>query len=191
MDVIVLNGASSSGKSSIASALQDLLPEYYLHVGIDTFIDMMPRKSNLLESSDLTADGFYFATINIQGNDIRRIKSGDYGKKVNRAYHSTVRHFVDSGLKVIVDDVMNGLTEQVEWKEVLRGRNVLFVGVQCSTEILIERESRRSDRMQGSALEQANRVHSEVSYDLVVSTTSNSALDCANEIIEHITITGC
>lgn len=35
MEVIILNGASSSGKSSIAKELQALLPQYYLHLGID------------------------------------------------------------------------------------------------------------------------------------------------------------
>ncbi|WP_425264034.1 phosphotransferase-like protein, partial [Vibrio parahaemolyticus] len=52
MDVIILNGASSSGKSSIAKELQSILPRNYLHIGIDTFISMMPEKSNSLDCSD-------------------------------------------------------------------------------------------------------------------------------------------
>ena len=36
--VIFLNGPSSSGKSSIARALQRLLAEPYLHVGVDYFL---------------------------------------------------------------------------------------------------------------------------------------------------------
>jgi len=39
---IVLNGGSSSGKSSIARALQALLPEAWLSFGVDDFVQAMP-----------------------------------------------------------------------------------------------------------------------------------------------------
>ena len=40
--VIVLTGGSSSGKSSIARALQELLPGIWLTYGVDTIIDALP-----------------------------------------------------------------------------------------------------------------------------------------------------
>jgi chloramphenicol 3-O-phosphotransferase len=40
--VIVLNGASSSGKSGIARCLQAVLPDPWLTLGVDTFIQTMP-----------------------------------------------------------------------------------------------------------------------------------------------------
>ena len=43
--VIVLNGASSVGKSTLAVALQDLLPKPFLHVGVDTLLAAMPPSS--------------------------------------------------------------------------------------------------------------------------------------------------
>jgi chloramphenicol 3-O phosphotransferase len=46
MKVIYLNGASSSGKTSLSKKLQDILPDNYLHIGIDTLISMMPQKTN-------------------------------------------------------------------------------------------------------------------------------------------------
>ncbi len=42
--VILINGASSSGKTSILHSLQDLLDEPFLEVGIDKFIWMMPGR---------------------------------------------------------------------------------------------------------------------------------------------------
>jgi chloramphenicol 3-O phosphotransferase len=42
--IILLNGTSSSGKSSVARALQEVLSEPYLHLGIDTFIAMLPSR---------------------------------------------------------------------------------------------------------------------------------------------------
>src|SRR5579862_5091765 len=40
--IILLNGVSSSGKSSVAKALQKKLDVPFLHVCIDTFEEMMP-----------------------------------------------------------------------------------------------------------------------------------------------------
>lgn len=42
--IVFLNGCGSSGKSSIAKAIQTLSKTPWLHVGIDTFIDMLPEK---------------------------------------------------------------------------------------------------------------------------------------------------
>ena len=41
--VVVVNGASSSGKTSLARALQLLAPDPWLHAGIDRFWGMMPQ----------------------------------------------------------------------------------------------------------------------------------------------------
>ena len=41
--IIYLNGASSSDKSSIAKALQEILDGHYLHTGLDHFSQMLPE----------------------------------------------------------------------------------------------------------------------------------------------------
>ncbi|HIF5585252.1 TPA: chloramphenicol phosphotransferase CPT family protein [Vibrio parahaemolyticus] len=187
MDVIILNGASSSGKSSIARELQSILPRNYLHIGIDTFISMMPDKSNSLDCSNKIADGFYFQQEVLEGKTVQRIQSGSYGREVNQAYHSTVKHLADLGLGVIVDDVMNGSGEQKLWNLALGSTNTLFVGVHCSLDVLTERERSRGDRVQGSAAEQALRVHQGVIYDLELSTSNDTAKECAQQIATHIT----
>ena len=40
--IIFLNGTSSSGKTSIAKTLQEILDEAYMHVSVDTFLLMLP-----------------------------------------------------------------------------------------------------------------------------------------------------
>lgn len=187
MDVIILNGASSSGKSSIAKQLQSCLSENYLHLGIDTFITMMPQRCNTLSEPDEVSDGFYWKTQNTNGESVLRIQRGNYGKKVNQAYHSTVKHLVNLGLRVIVDDVMDGVTEQQEWLDVLGESSCLFVGVTCDESELIRREKARKIRINGSAMEQTNRVHNAVLYGLTVSTSVMSSNKCAQQIALHIT----
>ena len=41
--IILLNGASSAGKSSIVKVLQTILSEAYLEAGIDKFLFMLPH----------------------------------------------------------------------------------------------------------------------------------------------------
>lgn len=43
--IILLNGASSSGKSSLARALQAAMPEPFLHVSSDQLVGMLPQRT--------------------------------------------------------------------------------------------------------------------------------------------------
>ncbi|EMF8836840.1 hypothetical protein V4U24_002444 [Vibrio parahaemolyticus] len=63
----------------------------------------------------------------------------------------------------------------------------MFVGVHCCLDVLVERERLRSDRVQGSAEEQALRVHQGVVYDLELSTSNDTVKECAQQIATHIT----
>jgi phospho-2-dehydro-3-deoxyheptonate aldolase len=42
--VILLNGTSSAGKSTLASAVQEVMDAPYLHLGIDLFFDALPQR---------------------------------------------------------------------------------------------------------------------------------------------------
>jgi chloramphenicol 3-O phosphotransferase len=44
--IIYLNGPSSSGKTTLAKALQEEFEQPFLHIGIDRVIGMMPVKLN-------------------------------------------------------------------------------------------------------------------------------------------------
>ena len=43
-NVILLNGTSSAGKSTLARAIQDAMDEPYLHTGLDHFLRRYPRR---------------------------------------------------------------------------------------------------------------------------------------------------
>lgn len=42
--IIILNGVGSVGKSSTARAIQTIITMPFLHVAMDTFIDMLPER---------------------------------------------------------------------------------------------------------------------------------------------------
>jgi len=186
-DIVFLNGPSSSGKSAVARELQNLLESCYLHLGIDTFIGMMPSKANRLSESEGKSEGFYFEECVVDKIQAYRVRSGRLGLLVNQTYRETVKLIASKGIGVLVDDVIDGGNEWQKWQKVLSNYTVLKVGLYCDEAILASREIKRGDRRLGSAIEQARRVHVGMEYDLVVDTSTMSSIVCARTIFDHIT----
>ena len=59
-NVVVLNGTSSSGKSSVARALQARMPTPYLHTGVDHFLSRLPAWCYRITDEQDTERGAYF-----------------------------------------------------------------------------------------------------------------------------------
>ena len=158
MDVIVLNGGSSSGKSSIARRLQELLPEPWLHLGADTMVSALPPW--LLGGGE-----------------------GIGGLDDGAAWTLGVAAMARAGAPVVVDEVfLGGAASQQRWRAALEGLDVLWVGVRCDPAVAAAREAARGDRVAGMAAAQASLVHEGVAYDLVVDTSRASADECAAAI---------
>lgn len=174
MQVIVLNGGSSSGKSGIARCLQAVLPEPWLVIGVDTLIDAMPAA---MQNSD---GGIEFAADG-------EITVGAGFRALEVAWATGVAAMVRAGAKVVVDDVfLGGPASQQRWRDALGGLAVLWVGVRCDAEVAAGREVARGDRVVGMAAAQAELVHRGVVYDLEVDTTKTEALECARVIAARV-----
>ena len=78
--VIFLNGISSSGKTSIAKAIQYLAQIPFLHIGVDTLIEMMPAR--YLSFASKAREGCYFEEHhNEHGKMILCNTGGEFGEK--------------------------------------------------------------------------------------------------------------
>ncbi|OOC03264.1 chloramphenicol phosphotransferase [Amycolatopsis azurea DSM 43854] len=171
--MIVLNGGSSSGKSTIARCLQTVLPEPWLTLGVDTLIDAMPASVD--EGIDFAVDG--------------GVSVGFGFQRLEHAWMTGVAAMVRAGARVIVDDVfLGGAASQQRWRDALdsAGLEVLWVGVRCGGAVAAARETVRGDRVTGMAETQAESVHRGVVYDLEVDSGANDALVCAREIAARI-----
>lgn len=174
MSVIFLNGCTSSGKSSIACALQAQLSDPHLLLGIDDAFEMLPMKLHN------TADGFYFDR---DGKGLIRLNFGAFGLATLKAHHRAAAAIAQSGVNIILDEVVLSQDLFMDWKTVLEDLDVLWVGVHCDLEELERREIARRDRVLGQARGQFNLVHQWINYDLDVDTTSRSPDDCAAQIV--------
>jgi chloramphenicol 3-O phosphotransferase len=169
--VIVLNGGSSSGKSTLARCLQAILPDPWLTFGIDTLLDAMPGSGTDI---DFAAGG--------------EVTVGDDFRTLEAAWIEGMAAMARAGARIIVDEVfLGGATSQKRWVTALDGLPVFWVAVRCDSEVATQREAARGDRIPGMAAHQANLVHQGVYYDLEVDTTHTEPEVCAREIAEKVT----
>ncbi|GLZ82073.1 hypothetical protein Afil01_68800 [Actinorhabdospora filicis] len=172
--VIFLNGASSAGKTTLAKALQDRLPEPYLHLGLDTVFGSVPDKWG--STGEFSADGFAYTPV----PDGLSITYGDAGERILRGFHRAVAALVATGVGVIVDEVLLDGRARDDWREVLAPFGPLYVGVHCDLDELERREKERySARVHGLARWSALHAHEGMAYDLTVDTTSVPAAELA------------
>jgi chloramphenicol 3-O phosphotransferase len=177
IQVIVLNGGSSSGKSGIARCLQAVLPDPWLVMSIDSLVEAMPA------SMRSSSAGIEFAP------DGRVVVGAEF-RAVEAAWMTGVAAMVRAGARVIIDDAFVGAAaSQQRWRDALGSLPVLWVGVRCDSGVAAGREIARGDRPLGMAATQAEAVHDGVVYDLGVDTTRTEALECARIIAARVTAT--
>ena len=170
VQVIVLNGGSSSGKTGIARCLQALLPQPWISLGVDDLVDALPR--SLTDSGSGIAVGQHGEVL--VGGGFRELEG---------AWLAGVAAMARAGARIIFDDVfLGGAVSQQRVRAALEGLTVLWVGVRCAPEIAAGREIARGDRAAGMAALQAETVHQGVVYDVEIDTSHTESLDCARVI---------
>jgi chloramphenicol 3-O phosphotransferase len=185
VDVIVLNGPSSSGKTTLAHALQGVLDETWLLFGIDTLIGALP-----LSLLDIHPDAVIAAhppdhVVRDGGISFDADGTITVGTEFGRLEEAWLEGLssIAGRVHLILDEVfLDGARSQARLRQALAGRHVVWIGVTCDHDVLAQRERERGDRVVGEARQQVRLVHDGVVYDLVVDTTSRPPEDVAREI---------
>ena len=178
IQVIVLNGGSSSGKSGIARCLQAVLPDPWLTFGTDTLIEGMPAALETTAAGvEVAADG--------------QVTVGPVFRALEAAWIAGIAAMARAGARIIVDEAfLGGAASQRRWTDALGALPTLWVGVRCDAMVAAGREIARGDRVSGMAASQAELVHRGVRYDLEVDTTRTEAMDCARSIAARVSRAG-
>jgi chloramphenicol 3-O phosphotransferase len=172
--IIYLNGPSSSGKTTLAKALQEAFEEPFLLVGIDKIIGFMPEKVNDWRGDKASLGFSWEKGTDPTGHSVYHIHSGPFAKRIVRTLKDIALLLASQNYNLIIDDVAFGAIQVDEWKQILKNYNVLYVGVITPLDILEKREKARGDRFIGSARGQYFRVHENVAYDLEIDTHAHS-----------------
>lgn len=150
--IILLNGASSAGKSTLCRALQAQLDEPFLQFSLDFFFfggQVLPKRRD--ESGD-----FAWATMR---------------PKLFEGYYNCLSALAGAGNNLVVDYIVENVDQLQRLVELLGGFDVFYVGVHCPIEELERRELQRGDRGTGDARRDLETVHSFSGYDFEVDST--------------------
>jgi len=160
--IILLNGASSSGKSSIARAVQARIGEPFWHYSID----------HLRDAGVLPLD---------------RIRTGEFPWPPMRepffeGFHQSLAAFAQAGNNLIVEHIVETSGWMRRLMTLLAPFDVYFVGVHCPLDELEKRELARGDRRIGDARRDFETIHRHAVYDLELDATRPPA-DNADRLI--------
>ncbi|TYR77335.1 AAA family ATPase [Rossellomorea vietnamensis] len=157
--IILLNGVSSSGKSTLAQKIIEKLPDYF-HLSIDDY-DCIIEKMEDRENQRLIP------------------------VPTECFFHRTMSMFSDNGINLVVDQILFNEETQEDCYQTLKDYPVLFVGVHCPAIELERREMTRRDRPLGQACGQLSYVHQQQEeYDIEID-TNNDDLEKAVQLIKE------
>ena len=169
--VIVLNGPSSSGKTTLASALQRRFAadgECWFVYAMDDYFAKVPF--------DWVTAGKHVGVHAEEGVVLEivdgefRMRMGPIGRQVLAAWRGAVGSAARAGLNVIADDVVLTEEEWRGWQAELDGIDAHWVRVQIALDVLEARELARGDRMAGHARAQYEDAYRYPTYDAEVDT---------------------
>ena len=182
--VIILNGPSSVGKSSIIKAFQAKQSIPWLSIGIDNFfVGVLPPKFYLESKPE-----HYVVMHGIPSEDkdgkLFTLEVGSEGQKVIKGMHRAIAAYANAGNNVIVDYIKYEQAWLPDLREALHGINVIWVGITASLETIQQREKKRGTSPEGHARSHYHTVHQSINYDLILDTDNLTPEQASDEIIK-------
>jgi chloramphenicol 3-O phosphotransferase len=180
--IIILNGAPRSGKSSIARAIQETFDGVWVNLGVDAQIASLPERFR--PGIGLRPGG--------ERPEIEAIVPALYA-----ALYDSIAAHSRNGLNVVADAghhdaYSEPLNILADCARRLKGLPVLFVGVYCAIDIIMERRalSGEGEYLSGTpdclvpapVLLWQSEIHKPGIYDFEVDTSLQTAVACAAAI---------
>jgi len=154
--IVVLNGPSSAGKTTIAHALRDRMGASCAALSIDAFFAFKHR--------DAKASWAVYDTL-------------------TAALFASAAAFVDGGFDVVVDTVLERPASLDTARRMLAHRPFKLVAVTAPLAVLEAREQGRGDRRTGQARDQHERVLASIAHDLELDTHALSIAACVEALL--------
>jgi len=157
--IIIINGPSSSGKTTLALALQERLDIPFIRFSFDLFMDHKAFPSEQIKNGEFSWEAMR--------------------PSVFRGIHQCLPALATAGNNIIFDHIIETKAWLHHLVSLVADLDVFFVGLHCSLPELERREKRRGDRRSGEARLDFQTVHSITTYDL--------ELDSENLLEENVT----
>jgi chloramphenicol 3-O phosphotransferase len=179
--IVVLNGAPRAGKSSIATAVQERLPGVWMNIGVDVARRMTPSRAQ--------------PGIGLRPGEAAHPAASAVSLLYAGLYESVAAHS-RLGINVVVDVGHYDIEILTDASRRLAGLPVLFVGVKCPIEVIMDRRRASENGQYVTAdvgadipppvLRWQTEVHAGWLYDLEVDTSNLSPEQCADLIRQRL-----
>ena len=153
--IIIINGPSSAGKTTLALALQKQIDIPFMRFSFDLFLDHKSLPMEQIRNGTFSWE--------------------DMRPPVFRGIHQCLPALATAGNNVIFDHIIENKEWLHELIALISDLDVFFVGLHCSLPELERREMQRGDRRKGEAQQDFQTVHSITAYDLELN--SENALE--------------
>ena len=175
--LVVLNGASSAGKTTIANALMTLLDEQSIYTGFDHILERVqpfgPDKLNFLNRL-------------MRMFRVMRFQLTDGRLKLFKQLHREVLSHYQMGKNVVVDTALMDPRVLIDAAECFGPVGGLFVGVKPPLAVSENWEAARMDRSAGQVSKHYELIHAHGIYDLVLDPSQMTPPQCAFAILDRV-----
>ena len=162
--VVVLNGTSSSGKTTLARAFQELAGSLFLNFSIDSILSALPQRAlDRIVAGTTIPDLPYL--------------------ELHTAYYACVRKLAALGRDLVIDNAITSRAQAERLVAAATGHRVLLVSVSARPEVLDQRERERGDRNVGLASRQLATFDRWLDYDLRIDTSALDPKEGAERIV--------
>lgn len=151
--IILINGPSSVGKSTLARGLQAKIEEPFWHYSFD---HLRVADANVLPMARIRSKEFDWAVLR---------------PAVFEGFHRSLAAFAGADNNLIVDHIVETRAWMERLVDLLAAFDVFFIGVHCPLPELERREAARGDRRLGEARADFAVVHTHCRYDLELTST--------------------
>jgi len=186
--IILLNGPSASGKSSLQKIFQKIDDELYLTIGIDNFFDVIlpdvgddgtsVKNNEIIRWVEFTQDD--------QNHPLISLYVGPAGYRVIKGMHRAIAAYAEQNNNIIMDYILYDQKWLPDLVNALKDYKVYLVGIYTPLEIIEQRESKRGTSPIGHARSHYHTVHENMIYDLTLDTSLNTPEELAYTIKEYI-----
>jgi chloramphenicol 3-O phosphotransferase len=188
--ILVLNGTSSAGKTTLANALQKALPDQYELVGLDLTLWSLPPELVVVTDDVGHAPVEGWLVPIRDGVQIALPTAGPRALELLEIMYATFAARADAGENLIVDDVLWHPHAHAMAVAHFAERDAWLVEVYCPIDVAVEHEKQRSDRALGGAALFFEPVYRHGIYDIRVDTSLLTPEEAAQQVISALSAGG-
>lgn len=176
VNLIFLDGAPSSGKTTVALTLQEILKEPYLYISFQALLNMLPHKG-------LSSEGITYAHSNDpSGYPILKFNFGPTVEKLMNGYREILLGLISTENAVIAEGILSRPQDLDLFTKTFQFCRAYLISLYAPLDILEKRESSRGEPL-GLARGRYEEVYfSNKLYDLKIDTSLVSSQEAALEI---------